>query len=215
MKQCYNKLLAIDPSLNSSGWALFDILKESVISVGTLKAMPSSVNYFKRISDIQDKVDKLLSSLEIGKGDVILVETATTIKDPSATLKVEQVRTIFETLSRLRGAQVPGRINPRSIHYEILGLKGKQLARDSIKFAAVNVVSNLFSNDLERLELSKDTLSKNQDIVDALLIGSLGLVRINQAKCASKTLEEVLVDNKIKSRGAFWSEVNLNGLSYS
>lgn len=215
MKQRFNNLLAIDPSLNSSGWALFDIENEEIVSVGTLKSKPSSLNYFKRISDLQNKIADLLSELNIGANDVILVETATTMKDPNSTLKVEQVRTIFETLSRLRGAVVPGRINPRSVHFEILGLKGKQLNRESIKSAAVNVVSNLFCNDLKKLSLSNESLKKNQDIVDALLIGSLGLVRINQARCASKSLEEVFVNNREKSGRAGWSEANLNGLNYS
>lgn len=212
MKQRYKRLIAIDPSLISSGWALFDIHSEKLIAVGTIKSKYEKNKYFERIANLQNKINLLIEDLNICSTDLMIVETATTIKDPDATLKVEQVRTIFETLARLKGALVPGRINPRSVQYEILGLKGKQIDRESVKAAAISVAAKIFSSDLERLDYSIDALSKEQDIVDAMLLGSLALVRINQANVASNSIEECFFNTKSKSNKR-WSEASLNGLN--
>lgn len=213
MKQCYKRLLAIDPSLSSSGWALFEIASEKLIAVGTLKSKYEKNKFFQRISKLQFEIGALLDNLELNSNDLLVVETATTIKDPDATLKVEQVRAIFEALARLKGMCVPGRVNPRSVHYEILGLKGKQLSRDMIKSAAFSVATKIFSQDLSRLNISEDMLIKEQDIVDAMLIGSLCLVRINQANASSTSSIEDCFLNTKGSTNRRWSKASLSSLN--
>jgi Holliday junction resolvasome RuvABC endonuclease subunit len=210
MKQCYNKLLAIDPSLRSSGWALFSVSTQTLLAVGKLCALGTEHTLAHRVSKLQEEISQLFLDLDLGLGDLLVLESATTIRDPSATLKVEQVRTIFETLARSRGVEVPGRLNPRSVQYEVLGLKGKQLKREIVKSTALQVALHLFTKDFNRLNLNSNLLNKEQDIVDALLIGSLALIRIDRACKANQNLADYFND-QIKQTKKRWSAQQLAG----
>ena len=115
------------------------------------------------------------------------------MKDPNAAIKVEQVRSIFETLARNSGIYVPGRINPRSVQYEILGIKGKQIKRILVKDIAVNAVYNLYLESLESLGFlcTKSNLRRHQDIVDAILIGNLAMTKMQNATISGIPIAQI------------------------
>jgi Holliday junction resolvasome RuvABC endonuclease subunit len=125
----YRSLLAVDPSLTCSGWALFSIPNGSIVSVGKVRSDPPSVPMADRLRSLQDRVEGLLGHLNLGADDLLVCEAATTVKDPHNALKVETVRAMFEAVARARAVGVPGRVNPRSVQFEVMGLRGKQLPR--------------------------------------------------------------------------------------
>jgi Holliday junction resolvasome RuvABC endonuclease subunit len=188
------RLLAIDPSLTCSGWALFETPGDGLLAVGKVRALGAELPLAHRLEDLQRKILRIFDDLKIGAGDWVVCEAPTTMRDPRAAIKVEQVRGIFEVLARGRQARVPGRINPRTVHFEVLGLRGKQLPRAEIKRMAVEVAARLFADSLSRLgfEPKIANLAKHQDIVDALLLGHLALTRLRAASWADTSLEEVL-----------------------
>lgn len=185
----FRYLLAIDPSLTCSGWALFSVPHGSITAVGKVRSDPPSVPMGERLRTLQDRISALLEKLGVGSGDILVCEAATTVKDPHNALKVESVRSIFESLARGRGASVPGRVNPRSVHHEVIGLKGQQLPRVQVKALAVRTAELLYSADLVRLGLASAQLSRHQDIVDALLVGRLALTRVHSALDGEMSLE--------------------------
>ncbi|MCB0332442.1 MAG: hypothetical protein KDD55_03015 [Bdellovibrionales bacterium] len=188
----HGRFFAVDPSLTCSGWALFDFQDETLLAVGKVKSLPASEPISGRFEDLQTKIAHIYASLSLGKDDFVVCEAPTTMRDPRAALLVEQVRSIFETLARDRGASVPGRIHPRSVQYEVVGLRGKQLKREVVKSSALEVVSRLYGDALERIgfESSRSHLKKHQDVVDAVLIGAYGLSRISQAAATGQPFEE-------------------------
>lgn len=179
----FRYLLAIDPSLTCSGWALFNVESERLLSVGKLRSLPPKTSLSHRLAELQVRIDGLFQSLALGPRDVLIAEAPTTMRDPRAAIKVEQVRSIFETLGRNRGILIPGRLNPRSVHHELLGLRGKQRPRAEVKEMAVQVVARLFLDALKAIQFPTevDELRRHQDIVDALLLGYLGLARVRTA----------------------------------
>lgn len=176
-------LLAVDPSLTCSGWALFRVTDQRLLGVGKFKSLPPSISLSRRLADLQERISALLKQFELGANDYLVCEAPTTMRDPRAAFKVEQVRGIFEASARAIGVEVPGRINPRSVHFEILGLKGPQQKRTEVKAAAVSIVGNLFKGDLTRLQfpLEPRALKRHQDIVDAILVGSLAVSWVGSA----------------------------------
>ena len=137
------------------------------------------------------QINQLFDQVKLGAEDILICEAATSIKDPSAAFKVEQVRAAFETLARERKAEVPGRIHPRTVHYEVLGLKGKQLPRQEIKAMACNAAKTIYEKELSRLtfDCSDANLKRNQDIIDALLIGYITLSKIRSAQAIDMKLD--------------------------
>lgn len=186
-------LMAVDPSLTCSGWALLSIPAGEVLTVGKIKAAPPSFPMAARLERLQSSIKKVISSLSLGAADVMVCESPTTMKDPLNAIKVEQVRGLFEAVGRNQGVMVPGRVNPRSVQYEVMGLKGKQLGRTEVKAAAVRTVQYLYAPTLERLgiETSDEALKKHQDIVDAILIGRFAVLKIQGAIESQQTLESV------------------------
>lgn len=190
------KLLAVDPSLTCSGWALF-LLSESghkapvLRGVGKVRSLPPKHPLSFRLVDLQAKVKSILESIDLGANDVLVCEAQTTMRDPHAAFKVEQVRCIFETIARDRNVSVPGRLNPRSVQHEVMGLKGQQLARKIVKDTAVAVAQVLFSADLKALGFASDTknLSRHQDIVDALLLGALAASKLREGVWANTGID--------------------------
>lgn len=184
-------LLSVDPSLTCSGWALFSVTDGSLCAVGKIRSLPPKTGLAKRYIDLQDKITSLFKTLKLGLKDVVVCEAETTMKDPRSAFRVERVRGIFETLARSNQCAVPGRINPRSVHNEIMGLKGKQVKREIVKETAVVIVRNLYGKELGSfgLEISSHELKKHQDIVDAILVGHLGVVRVQSAGRAGISID--------------------------
>ena len=187
------RLLSIDPSLTCSGWALFRLSDDRLLAVGKVRSLPPAVAMHRRLSDLQQKIHGIYEAIDLDLNDVLICEAPTTMRDPRAAFKVEQVRGIFETLARTRAVSIPGRVNPRSVHYEILGLTGKQQARVEVKKTAVEVVRRLFSESLRGLgfDPSPKNLTRHQDIVDAILIGYLGLSKLKTANFAGEDLGDL------------------------
>jgi Holliday junction resolvasome RuvABC endonuclease subunit len=198
-------LMAVDPSLTCSGWALLSIPEGEILAVGKIKAAPPSVPMATRLERLQGAVKKVLSNLSLGELDVLVCEAPTSMKDPHNAIKVEQVRGIFESTGRSRGVTVPGRVNPRSVQYEVMGLKGKQVVRLEVKAAAVRTVQYLYAPALQRLgiEASEAVLKKHQDIVDAMLIGRFAVLRIQGALDSRQPLEQVF-DTQVKQQRSSW-----------
>lgn len=194
-------LISIDPSLTCSGWAVFDFNTEGLVAVGKIRALPASYSLSDRLLDFQKKVQDLLKTFGLKRGDYLVSEAPTTMRDPRAAFRVEQVRSIFEAVARAKDINVPGRVNPRSVQREVMGLRGKQIAREQVKDTAVRVVSALYEKDLRCLEFPVDhsSLLKHQDIVDAILVGRLALIRVKSAIQAGLPPQK-LFDEKLTSR---------------
>jgi Holliday junction resolvasome RuvABC endonuclease subunit len=192
------RLLAIDPSLTCSGWALFSIDSETLLAVGKIRSLGPNLPLAARLKDLQVRIGKLLRQLKVRPNDVLVCEAPTTMRDPRAALKVEQVRCIFEVVAREHDLVVPGRINPRSVHHEIMGLRGKQLPRAQVKGAAVQVVQSLHAAPLVNIGFDTRTaaLTRHQDIVDAILIGSLGVTWVKTAALSEASLEQYFESGK-------------------
>lgn len=201
----YRYLMAIDPSLTCSGWALLSVAKGEVLAVGKIKSDPPSVPLATRLEKLQGNIGKIFSNLTLGDSDVLVCEAPTTMKDPHNAIKVEQVRGLFESAGRQRGVTVPGRVNPRSVQYEVIGLKGKQMPRLEVKAAAVRTVQYLYATELQKLglDVTESSLKKHQDIVDAVLIGRFALLKVQGALDAAQPLESVF-ETQMKQNRASW-----------
>lgn len=186
-------LLSVDPSLTCSGWALFSVADGALCAVGKIRSLPPKAGLSNRYLDLQEKITSLFKTLKLGLKDVVVCEAETTMKDPRSAFRVERVRGIFETLARTYQCTVPGRINPRSVHNEIMGLKGKQVKREIVKETAVVVVRNLYGRELGSFGIAVDNaeLKKHQDIVDAILVGHLGVVRVQSAGRAGISIDSL------------------------
>ena len=200
----YSRLLAIDPSLTCSGWALFDVLKQSIIGVGKIRSLKSSFELQHRYNDLQIKIANLFGSINLNSSDILVCEAPTTMIDPRAAFKVEQVRGVFETLARQINVTVPGRVNPRTVQYELMGMRGKQLRREVVKQNAVLTVQKVYGHDLQAIGFSNsaDNLKRHQDIVDAILVGSLAVSRVKSAMAAKVVINEVFKERPYRSRRA-------------
>jgi Holliday junction resolvasome RuvABC endonuclease subunit len=198
----FRYLLAVDPSLTCSGWALFSVPTGEIRCVGKIKGEPPSVPMSQRLSTFHIRIEELFSGFGLGEVDALVCEAPTTMRDPHNAIKVEQVRGIFESAARSCGALVPGRINPRSVQYEVMGLTGKQLKRSDVKSAAVQTVKYLYATNLAKIGFSSEEsdLSRQQDIVDALLIGRLALLRLQAAAQAHISVESLFESPVSKSR---------------
>jgi len=194
--------MAVDPSLTCSGWALFHVGGGGLCAIGKLKALGATVPLADRLTDLQSRIEALFGRFEFGSRDVLICEEQTTMRDPRAAFKVEQVRGIFEVVARSRRVSVPGRLNPRSVQYEIMGLKGKQTRRELVKDVAVEVVRSVYGDSLRGMgfDVAPRNLRRNQDIVDAILIGALGLTRIRSADAAGDPLG-MFFHKRLRSRG--------------
>lgn len=195
-------LLSADPSLTCTGWALFRVRDEALLAVGKLKSLPADRFLSERLSDIQFRVNQLMNSFDLKTNDVLICEGETTMLDPRAAIKVEQVRGIIEAVARQRGVDVPGRLNPRSVQSELMGLRGKQPRREVVKRVAREIAISFYRSTLVQLGLvpSHQNLIRHQDVVDAILIGRLGLVRIQSAERAKLPVSHILGGSTRKRR---------------
>ena len=175
-KKPFTQLLAIDPSLNLSGWAEFDLPSGRLTGAGTIKSLSAQHVLDIRLKNLQNQVADFFSEIELSESSILVCEgPAHLVLNPQSSLKVERVRAIFETLARERQALVPGRVNPRTVHGEVLGLKGKQIPRKEVKIQAVNCADKLYGKELKEIFGEKKI---PQDIYDAALIGTVALGRI-------------------------------------
>lgn len=197
------RLLAIDPSLTCSGWALFSVGDKKLLSVGKIRSMGTSFPLAHRLKDIQKKITALYKDIQISGRDIVICEAPTTMKDPNAAIKVEQVRSIFEAEARMNGAEVPGRLNPRTVQREVLGLMGRQMDRKGVKQTACGVAYLLFGKTFHSFGLISDEseLKKHQDIVDAVLVGHTALSRIQSSRVAAIPLATLFLEKKNRACG--------------
>lgn len=197
------KLLAVDPSLTCTGWALFSVEKERLLGVGKVRTLSPNYSMAERLENLQLRVSEMIKHLGLGGSDILICEAQTTMRDPAAAFKVEYVRGIFEGVGRTFGIQVPGRLNPRTVHKEVMGMSGKQLPRAIIKESAVRTVASLFSDRLKTLgfETELTSLKRHQDIIDAILVGVVGLSRIRSASAASIPLSKMFENQRTRRRG--------------
>ncbi len=187
------RVIAIDPSLTCSGWALFDLASGGVVGVGEVRSLPPTEALSNRLADLQERIFKLIKRLGLAAGDFLVCEGPTTMRDPAAAIKVEQVRGIFEAVARFGGLLVPGRINPKSVHGEILGFNGRQRTRAVVKKAALDVALQLYGLELQRLGLVDGRgVVKSQDVVDAILVGTVAVERFKRSESSGICLTEVL-----------------------
>jgi Holliday junction resolvasome RuvABC endonuclease subunit len=187
-------LLAVDPSLTCSGWALFDLRSERLCGVGKVMSLPASLSLSIRLADLQSKITTLFSQLTLANNDVLVCEGETTMRDPRAVIKVEQVRSIFESVGRAGKVIVPGRVNPRSVQSELMGFRGRQVKREVVKATARQLVETLYADRLKELQFCMELhmLERHQDIVDAILVGRLALLRLKAGLQTGQKLTEIL-----------------------
>jgi Holliday junction resolvasome RuvABC endonuclease subunit len=196
------RILAIDPGLQSTGWALFDVHTTSLLGVGRLKALDATHTLSVRLGNLQLKIADLLGQMQLGMNDFLVCEAPTTMKDPEAAHKIEQVRGIFETLARAQLVSVPGRINPRSVHFEVMGMRGHQLDRETIKETAWRLAEHLYGSCLDALGFSvkEYSLQQKPDIADALLLGGLAVQRVASALRAGMAVDEYFENQTGKAK---------------
>jgi Holliday junction resolvasome RuvABC endonuclease subunit len=201
------RLFAVDPGLLCSGWALFKTQEGSdpfLLAVGKISPLGSKHPMAHRLEDLQVKFREIREEARLGSNDILVCEAPTTMRDPRAALVVEQVRGVFETVAREAGMRVPGRVHPRSVQYEVMGLSGKQLPREVVKSTAIEVAVRLHGERLKNLGLSiHSTPKKYQDIIDAVLIGTYGLSAIAQAEQVGEPWEKFFSQNEPRRNSRF------------
>ncbi len=171
-------LLAVDPSLRVSGWVLFSLADGNPIRAGIITPPGTEMLLARRYDVLQQLIHELFVELNLGEGDCLVCEgPAPLVLDPENAAKVERVRGIFEALARARGVVVPGRINPRTVQTDLLGMRGKQLARKEVKAWAKEVAGRLYGETLGMLAAD----SFGQDIIDAALLGTVAVTRVQLA----------------------------------
>lgn len=211
-----NFLFAVDPSLTSSGWALFARNDGAPLAAGIISPPGPDLALAKRLADLQASVQELFKQLRMGEGDILICEgPAHLVLNPNSALKVERVRGVFETVARSLNVSVPGRLNPRTVHTELLGLSGKQLPRAIVKQTARTVAVQMFGGQLNRLPVygvkESNLKTMPQDIIDALLVGALAISKVNRALKSGIEVESVFaaktrLANRRSGRGMVWSK---------
>lgn len=168
------RLLAVDPSLTCTGWAVFDLASQRPTDYSVIRPPGPKENLTDRYDWIQEAVNQIFISLTLGRGDYLICEgPAPLVKNPESALRVERVRSIFEAVGRMHGVKVLSRLNPRTVQSEVLGLRGKQIPRAQVKELAHSTALQVFP------EINKSTEKKlSQDIVDAILVGMLAVSKV-------------------------------------
>lgn len=215
----YQRLIAIDPSLTCSGWALLSITTGELLGVGKLRSLPPKVALSERLQQLQHRIEGILGGLKLGPNDVLVCEAPTSMLDPRGAFKVEQVRGIFEAVARTMEIVVPGRINPRTVQRDLMGLKGAQQKREAVKGTACQVVKNLFGEQLRKLgfETTDRHLSKHQDIVDAILVGAIGVTKVKQSCLSNVSITELFEEKKVRRKNSrdSWGSGEENSFGWS
>ncbi len=187
-------LLAVDPSLSASGWVWFDLCTERPLAAGVVTPPGPKYALADRLCAVQETVNLLYRQLGLSSVDIVVCEgPAPLVLNPESSLKVEQVRSIFESVARSTGAQVPGRLNPRTVQTELLGLRGKQLCRAEVKRSAREASRQLFGAALEKVYFESAGARRvlPQDVIDAALVGFVALSRVKLAVQCDRDLSVV------------------------
>ena len=208
-------LLAVDPSLTASGWAMFRLNDGLLTAVGLIEPPGPKEFLASRFNALQQHVRDLFEKLELEAGDFMVCEgPAPLVRNPQSAIKVEGVRGIFESVARSHGVSVPGRINPRTVQSEILGMKGRQLARATVKEWSRAAAVRLYERELRQFfNCPAGVFSEiSQDIIDAMLIGTVAVSRVQVAVRTKSTVESVFVSSGSRrklggaSRTTGWTE---------
>jgi len=191
-------------------------LDDALLSAVGLIEPPGPEEFLaSRFHALQQHVRELFERLELGEGDFLVCEgPAPLVRNPQSAIKVEGVRGIFESVARSCGVSVPGRINPRTVQSEILGMKGRQLARATVKEWSREAALRLYQRDLHKLfERPVNVLSEvSQDIIDAMLIGTVAVSRVQIAVRTRTAVEAAFASSGPRrkvgrtSRGTGWTE---------
>jgi hypothetical protein len=82
-------------------------------------------------------------------------------------------------------------------------MRGSQVKREAVKAAAVEVVRYHYGTMLEKLNFPAAIphLTKHQDICDAVLVGHMALLRIQEARRLSVPLWEVFEIKRRRAKG--------------
>ncbi len=198
-------LLAVDPSLTCSGWALFCLKSTDLLAVGLIEPPGADEYLASRLRALQNRVTEVFEKFSLGSADVLVCEgPAPLVKNPQSAIKVEGVRGIFESVARSFGLLVPGRINPRTVQTEILGMRGRQLARKTVKDWARAAAFQLYGEPLEKMfpPEGKGKPKISQDIIDAMLIGTLAVSRVQTAYRSKSSVEGAFNGGAKARRGA-------------
>lgn len=207
-KNSTQKILAVDPSLRSTGWALFDFKTKIPLAIGTIKSEDASISLSERLRVLQNEIESLYTELNLVADDILVCEgPAPLVLNPHTALKVEHVRGIFETIARGKGIHVPGRINPRTWQSELLGLRGPQLPRKEVKELSLLTAKRLFPEMFASEKKGNEKNSQKevqgiQDIADALLIGCLAKSKLEMAQKTGTDLAAVFVKTTTARKGA-------------
>lgn len=179
------KLIAVDPSLTQSGWSVFSLDSEKPLAFGVIRPKPEKGYLGDRLLSLQLQIKQLFQEQLLSSGDILICEGPAPITlNPSSSIKVEQVRGIFEAIGRDFGLHVPGRVNPRTVQTELLGFQGKQRKREEVKQVARSVVKSLIG-------VCPDQENMEQDVVDSILIGLLSVSRVRRARQGGMELVEI------------------------
>ncbi|MCS6961758.1 MAG: crossover junction endodeoxyribonuclease RuvC [Deltaproteobacteria bacterium] len=160
------KVLAVDPSSSSLGWAIIDT-REIPLDAGVFY-YNTDISISNRVKHIVNEIKHIIDCYNLKRGDYFVVESSAGCINPRTFLILERIRGAGEAVALLNGLTVLGRINPRSIHVNLLGIK-KSLARVFVKSAIRSYVEKQFSAFLKSAEI--EVIPKNQDVFDALLLG--------------------------------------------
>ena len=203
-------IIGIDPGLTRSGWAVFCLRSIRPLSSGSIKPLGPQFPLPDRLVDLQGQVELLLREIDVKNTDYLVCEGAAHLmQNPKTSALVEQVRTIFETVARSRRIVVPGRINPRTLQVELLGLKGAQLPRDQVKKLAEEYTKIYFQSYLEALDRKV-----NSDENDALLIGFLACSKVSRALKTSQDPLLQFTQSWNQSKGSNRSKLRQKWTSY-
>lgn len=164
------RMFAIDPALNNTGVAIFDIYRKKLISTHIIKGLDEKTDLMKRYEHLQSLIRAFLHKENFKQNDLIICEEAAAFKNAATVFKLEYARVVWEILGRTLGGKTPFRICPRSVHVELLGLRGRQQERKEVKLAARKVFEMLYP----------DKKDLSQDEIDAVLIGELALTKLRQ-----------------------------------
>jgi hypothetical protein len=209
-KNYTQKILAVDPSLRSTGWALFDFKTKNPLAIGTIKSEDASIPFSERLRVLQKEIEILYADLKLEANDILVCEgPAPLVLNPHTALKVEHVRGIFETIARGKGIHVPGRINPRTWQSELLGLRGPQLPRKEVKELSLMTAKRLFPEIFAVKKEGQKEIRGIQDIADALLIGCLAKSKLEMSQKTGTDLLAVFVKG---GRGRKAGSVSANAL---
>ncbi len=215
-------LFAVDPSLTASGWALFCLHDDRPLAVGVISPPGPEESMSRRLSFLQNEIVRTLKHFSLSAGDILICEgAAPLVLNPNSSMKVERVRSIFEAVAREQRLSVPGRINPRTVQAELLGMSGKQLPRKEVKAWASEAVERIFGSQLSQLPMygvKSPVARMPQDIVDALLIGALAVSRVRLSTSTNVELESMFEPRKAPRgsnatrRRAVWTDKDLKKL---